>query len=467
MGGTITMPDLVIIGGGPAGYVAAIRARQLDMTVTLIEKQNLGGTCLNRGCIPTKAYYQNARVLRTLTHLNDYNVKIEGIEFDLSGAHARKELIVKNMVSSVASLLKAYRVKTITGTASILDPVTVKVNNEVIKTNRILIASGSIPARPSIPGADLSGVLTSDEILDLKKLPKHLVIIGGGVIGLEFACIYRAFGCQVTLLEGLPNILNTIDKEIIKRANVFIKKEGIELHTAVMIKEICSNNGNLTVVWEGKKGTTSITVDMVLIATGRKPFTDGLGLEKLGVQMNQGFIQVNEDYLSSVPGIYAVGDVIGKRMLAHVASAEANVAVERMAGLKSQVNYEAVPACIFSSPEIATVGLTEEEALNQGITIKIGRFRFAGNGKAVTMGETDGMIKVVADDNDTVLGVHIIGPHASDLILEATAMVSRGMKIREIVSIIHPHPTLGEALYEAVMDVNNQAIHLIPDRRKK
>jgi dihydrolipoamide dehydrogenase len=460
------MQDLVVIGGGPAGYVGAIRARQLGMTVTLIEKQDLGGTCLNRGCIPTKAYYQNARVLHTLAHMEEYNVKASGIEFDLPAACERKQRIVNNMVTGVASLLKAYRVKTVAGAASIVNPTTVEVNNEVITTKRILIASGSVPARPPIPGAELPGVLTSDEMLDLKEIPKRLVIIGGGVIGLEFACIYRAFGSQITLLEGLPTILNTVDKEIIKRMNVFIKKQGIDVHTAAMVKEICPGDADLEVVWEDKKGTNHTTADLVLIATGRKPFTDGLGLEKLGVQKNGGYIQVDEDYATSIPGLYAVGDVVGKRMLAHVASEEAKIAVERMAGQKSKVNYDAVPACIFSFPEIAAVGLTEEEALTRGINIKVGRFRFAGNGKAVAMGEVDGMIKVLADDTDTILGVHIIGPHASDLILEATAMVSRGMKTEEVATIIHPHPTLGEALYEAVMDVNSQSVHLVPDRKR-
>lgn len=460
------MQDLVVIGGGPAGYVGAIRARQLGMKVTLIEKEDLGGTCLNRGCIPTKAYYQNARVLRTLANLDEYNVQAQNIEFDLPGAWERKERIVKSMVTGVASLLKAYRVNTVIGLASIVSPAAVEVNNEIITTKRTLITSGSIPTRPPIPGANLPGVLTSNEMLELKEIPKRLVIIGGGVIGLEFACIYRAFGSQITLLEGLPAILNTVDKEIIKRMNVFVKKQGIDVHTSAMVKEIRQGEDGLEVIWGDKKGTNTAIADLVLIAAGRKPFTDGLGLEKLGVQMNGSYIQVDEDYATSITGLYAAGDVIGKLMLAHVASEEAKAAVERMAGLKSNVNYEAIPACIFSFPEIAAVGLTEEEALKRGLKIKTGRFRFAGNGKAVAMGEIEGMIKVLADEQDTVLGVHIIGPHASDLILEATAMVNRRMKTEEVAAIIHPHPTLGEALYEAVMDVNSQSVHLMPERKR-
>ncbi|HBQ87079.1 MAG TPA: dihydrolipoyl dehydrogenase [Syntrophomonas sp.] len=456
------MQDLVVIGGGPAGYVAAIRARQLGMTVTLVEKQDLGGTCLNRGCIPTKAFFQNAQVLHTLARLEEYNVKAAGIEFDLQAAGERKQRIVDNIVGGVVSLLKAYRVNVIAGKAVVADPAAVEVNGETISARHILIASGSIPARLLLPGADLPGVITSDEMLDLQEVPQHLTIIGGGVIGLEFACIYRAFGSQVTVLEGMPALLNTIDREIVKRMTVFLKKQGIAVHTGAMVKEICPAEAGLQVIWEDKKGSNSTASDVVLMAAGRKPFTAGLGLEQLGVEMNHGYIQVDENYATNIPGLYAVGDVVGKRMLAHVASEEAKVAVERMTGQPSRVNYEAVPACIFTFPEIAAVGLTEEEAVARGINIKTGRFRFAGNGKAVTMGEIDGMVKVVADDNDTIIGVHILGPHASDLILEATAMVSRGMKTEEVAAIIHPHPTLGEALYEAVMDVNAQAVHLAP-----
>lgn len=456
------MQDLVVIGGGPAGYVAAIRARQLGMAVTLIEKQELGGTCLNRGCIPTKAYFQNAQVLHTMARLEEYNVKAAAIEFDLQGACERKNHIVNNMVMGVASLLKAYRVNTIAGAASISNPTTVEVNGQAIATKRILLATGSIPTRPQLPGMELPGVVTSDEMLDLKEVPKRLTIIGGGVIGMEFACIYRAFGSQVTVLEGMPSILNSIDKEIVKRMNIFIKKQGIDVHSTAIVKKICLGDGGLETTWEDKKGSASAVADMVLVAAGRQPFTDGLGLEHLGVDMSRGYIQVDENYATSIPGLYAVGDAVGKKMLAHVASEEGRVGVERMMGQNSRVNYEAVPACIFTFPEIAAVGLTEADALTKGINIRVGRFRFAGNGKAVAMGETDGMIKVVADDKDTIVGVHIIGPHASDLILEATIMVSRGMKIEEVAEIIHPHPTLGEALYEAVMDVNGQAVHLAP-----
>jgi dihydrolipoamide dehydrogenase len=456
------MQDLVVIGGGPAGYVAAIRARQLGMKVTLIEKQEVGGTCLNRGCIPTKAYFQNAQVLHTLARLDEYNVRTSAIEFDLQGAVERKQRIVNGMVGGVASLLKAHGVQTLAGTAVIRDPATVEVQGETITADRILIATGSVPKRLPLPGSDLPGVLTSDEMLDLTTVPSRLVIIGGGVIGMEFACIYRAFGSAVTVLEGMPAILGSIDKEIGKRMTVFLKKQGIAVNTCAALHEIHQGNQGLQVIWEDKKKVNCTDTDIVLMAAGRAPYTAGLGLEQLGVQMNHGFVQVDENYATNIPGLYAVGDVVGRQMLAHVASEEGKVAVERMAGLDSRVNYEAVPSCIFTFPEIAGVGLTEDEARARGIEIKIGRFRFAGNGKAVTMGETDGMIKVVADAGNNIIGVHIIGPHASDLVLEASVLVSRALKTEEAAAIIHPHPTLGEALYEAIMDVNGGAIHLAP-----
>lgn len=456
------MQDLVVIGGGPGGYVAAIRARQLGMTVSLIEKQDLGGTCLNRGCIPTKAYFQNASVLHTLGRLHEYNLRAVGVEFDLKGARERKQQIVNNMVTGIISLLKSHQVETVAGEARIIDANTVQVNGQLLKTARILIASGSVPVRPPINGAELEGVLTSDEMLELEEVPASLVIVGGGVIGLEFACIYNAFGSKVTVIEGAPSILGMIDQEIVKRMTVFLKKQGIQIHTCARVQQITSAGAGLQVAWEDKKGMNTALADRVLLAAGRRPYTAGLGLEKLGLEMQRGYIQVDENYAASIPGIYAIGDVVGKRMLAHVASEEGKAAVERMSGQNGRVDYEAIPACIFTLPEIATVGLSEEEAKEQKLNYRTGKFRFAGNGKAVTMGETDGMVKVIADESDTVRGVHIIGPHASDLILEATLMVGKRMQATALEGIIHPHPTLGEALYEAVMDVNGQAIHLAP-----
>ncbi|NLV20701.1 MAG: dihydrolipoyl dehydrogenase [Syntrophomonadaceae bacterium] len=459
------MKDLLIIGGGPGGYVAAIRARQLGMEVSLFEQDKLGGTCLNRGCIPTKAYYKNAEVLRTMQHLSDYNLRCLDVQFNLSLAKGRKDGIVDKLVTGVDSLLQANGAEVIKGKAEILNQTTVRVNGQEYKGHRILIASGSESVRLPIPGIDLPGVVTSTELLDLEELPPRMVIIGAGVVGLELACIFNSFGSQVTVLEAADHILGSLDSELTKRMNIFLKRQGISIHTSCQVQEIRSFEDHLLVLGRDKKETLQIETDQVLAAAGRKAATDGLRLDELGIENERGFIKVDENFETSVEGIYAIGDVIGGQMLAHVASEEAIAAVEGMNRMDSHVAYHAVPACIFTFPEIATVGMSEEQAKQEGIAYKIGKFQFAANGKAMTMGETDGLVKVIAAQDDTIIGVHILGPHASDLILEATLMVKNHMKVDEIRGTIHPHPTLGESLAEAIMDIKGEAIHLLPRRK--
>ncbi len=454
--------DLIVIGAGPGGYVAAIRARQLGMDAALVEKDALGGTCLNRGCIPTKAYFQNATVLQTLARLTEYNTKAENISFDLAGARERKNRIVAKLVSGIGELLKGYGVDVIKGEATIAAPNRVLVDGEEITARRILIATGSEPAVPPIPGVRLPGVITSNELLELDTVPQRLAVIGGGVIGIEFACIFNTFGSSVTVFESMPDLLGAMDREIVRRMGVYLKKQKIEVHTQAGIERIEQQGSTLKVVARGKKGTIECEADIVLLATGRKPFTRGLGLERLGISCDRGFISVDENYETSVPGIYAIGDVIKGPMLAHVASEEGIVAVERMAGLNHRVDYDAIPSCVFSFPEIAAVGLSQEEAQSRGIDFKAGKFLFAANGKALAMGETDGMVKVIADANDTIIGVHIIGPHASDLIQEASVIVKNKLKVSDVIGTVHPHPTLGEAFLEAVMDVDKRSLHSLP-----
>ncbi len=460
------MRDLVIIGGGPGGYVAAIRAAQLGLQVTLVEKDQLGGTCLNRGCIPTKAYYQNAALLRTMETLSQFNIAAGPWQFDLPGAYQRKQNTVSNLVQGVGRLLQANGVEVIKGLATIASPGQVAVNGDLLQTKRILVAAGSVSAKLPIPGVDLPQVLNSDQILELQTVPKRLTVIGGGVIGLEFACIFQAFGSQVTVIEYLPELLSVIDKEIAKRMKAYLKRQGMDIQTGAAVKAVRQADDGLTLTVANAKGEFELQTDMVLLATGRRACTRCVNLDDPGIAVDQrGFIVVDEDYQTSVPGIYAIGDVIGGRMLAHVASEEGRVAVERMAGMNSHVAYHAVPAVIFTFPEIATVGVTEEEAKAAGIGYRVGKFQFAANSKAVAMGEKDGLIKVIADDDGIVIGVHIVGPHASDLIQAASLMVKERMRTESVSTTIHPHPTLGEALLEAVLDVDNRSIHLVPRRR--
>ena len=459
------MKDLLIIGGGPGGYVAAIRARQLGMDVSLFEQDKLGGTCLNRGCIPTKAYYKNAEVLRTVQRLSDYNIRCMDVQFNLAMAKGRKDGIVDKLVAGVDSLLKANGVEVIKGQAELLDQSTVRANGQEYSGRKILLASGSETVRLPIPGIDLPGVVTSTELLDQEELPARMVIIGAGVVGLELACIFNSFGAQVTVLEAADHILGSLDSELAKRMNIFLKRQGISVHTGCQVQEIQPVQEHLAVLYRDKKDIQQIETHLVLTAAGRKAATDGLHLNQLGIVNERGFIKVDENFETSVKGIYAIGDVIGGQMLAHVASEEAIVAVERMNGLDNRVAYHAVPACIFTFPEIATVGMSEDEAKQQGIACKVGKFQFAGNGKAMTMGETDGLVKVIADQDDRIIGVHILGPHASDLILEATLMVKNHMGVEEIRGTIHPHPTLGESLAEAISDIKGESIHLLPRRK--
>jgi len=462
------MKDLVIIGGGPGGYVAAIRARQLGMDVALVEKNTLGGVCLNWGCIPTKAYYRNAEIMRDLSRAAEFNVTISGIEFNMAGAKERKDKIVKTLVSGVEKLLSDHGVEVIKGQAELLAPNTIKVLGQEITAKNIIIATGSTPVNLPIPGLELEGVVNSTGLLQITEVPSRMVVIGGGVIGLEYACIFNAFGSQVTVIEYLPTILSGIDREISKRMGVFLKRQGITVHTSTTLEKIEKSVNELLLTAQGKKGNLNLNADLVLVSVGRRPLTDGLNLDKIGVVTDEyGFIKVDENFATNIPGIYAIGDVIGGIMLAHVASEEGVVVVEKIAGHNSEVHYHAVPSTIFTFPEIATVGMSEEDCANQGIKYKVGKFNFAANGKALTLGETDGLVKVIADEDDVIRGVHIIGPHASDLILEGTVLVNERVKVSDFIGTIHAHPTLGEALMEAILDVNDQAIHLSPPRKRK
>ena len=461
------MKDLLVIGGGPGGYVAAIRARQLGMKVALVEKDKLGGTCLNRGCIPTKTYYRHAEIMRSLQRLDEFCIQLDAdsARLDMAGTRARKDAVVEQMAGGVAALLQAHGVEVIRGEAVVEEPGRVRVGEESIRAERLLIATGSESIRPAaLPGAALPGVLTCEELLERSEIPGRLLIVGGGVIGMEFACIFQAFGSQVTVLESLPRPLAFLDQEIARRMSVLFKRQGIEIKTGAKVESINMQDDHLLLTASDKKGNMQYEADLLLLAVGRSPATAGLNLDKLGVKTEQGFIKVNQDYESSVAGIYAIGDVIGPPMLAHVASEEGRAAVERMAGMDSRLNYQAIPHCIFTFPEIAAVGLTQEEAAARAIDCKTGKFQFAANGKAVAMGESEGLIKVICGPDDSVLGVHIIGPHASDLILEASLLVNLGLKVEEALHTVHPHPTLGETLYEALLDVQGRAIHLKPPR---
>lgn len=463
--------DLIVLGGGPAGYVAAIRAAQLGASVVLVEKDTPGGTCLNRGCIPTKALYRNAQMLDLVKQMSKFGISIDGYSFDYIKAHQREKDIVNRLVNGVRQLLKANGVKVVCGQGSFTEERTIEVEDpegkkELLEGKNILIATGSVPAMPPIPGLDLSGVLTSNELLELQEIPESMVVIGGGVVGMEFAGIFNAFGTKVTVVEYLPRILPPMDEDIVKRLVPTLKRKGISIETGSKVKEIRKTSDGLTVVAEGAKGEFSVDAQKVLVSTGRSINIKGLNLDKAGVIYDGKGIKVNEHFETNIKGIFAAGDVIGGQMLAHLASHEGITAVENMMGIESTVDYDAVPNCVFTFPEIASVGLTEEEAKNRGTDYVTDRFMFGANGKALTLGEEEGFVKVIADKNSKkLLGVHIMGPHASDLIHEAALAVSRKLAADDIIETIHAHPTLSETLAEAVAGIEDRAIHSAP--RKK
>lgn len=460
--------DLIVIGGGPGGYVAAIRAAQLGAKVVLIEQEKIGGTCLNKGCIPTKALYRNAQMLNYLKGMKEFGITLEGYSFDLDTAQTRKQEIVDRLQTGISHLLKSFGVQVIKGKGSLISNSIVEVtdtdgNKDRITTKNILLATGSQPSKIPVPGLDLPGVIFSDEALELDYIPKEMVIIGGGVVGIEFAGIYQAFGTQVTIVELLPRILPTVDEEIVRRLTPLLKKKGIKIETGVKVQEIAQEADGLKILAEGKQGPRQYFGDLVLVSAGRKANIENLNLSDLGITYDQGGIKVDSQYATSVPGIYAIGDVIGGQMLAHVASEQGKTFAENIFGSGAQVNYDAVPSCVFSFPQVAAAGLTEEEAKTRGISYTVSKFMFAANGKALTMGETDGLVKVIAEEHSKkIIGVHILGPQASDLIHEGVLAIHNGLNAEEIGNAIHAHPTLAESFHEAVLGLNDRAIHMIP-----
>jgi len=459
--------DIVIIGGGPGGYVAAIRGAQLGLKIVLVEKDKLGGVCLNRGCIPTKALVSTAEILHNIKRANEFGIKVEDVSLDFAKVMTRKEQITRRLTSGVEQLMKTNQIRVIYGEGNILKPGVVEVVNterekETIKTKNIIIATGSSVMKLPIPGLDTEGVITSDEALSLQKLPAQLLIIGGGVVGIEFAGIFNAFGVEVTVVEMLPQILPPIDEEISQRLSLILKRRGIKVLTNSKVEEIKKNDHNLEVIISTSEiEDISLTIEKVLLSAGRIPDFGNIDVERLGIELEGKAIKVDEKMRTNIPRIYAIGDVVGKIMLAHVASAQGKVAVENIAGFERSMDYRAVPNCVFSMPEVASVGLTEKEAREKYGKVKISKFPYMANGKALGMGETEGLVKIVADeDTFEILGLHILGAHASDLIAEGTLALSMEATAEEIIDTIHAHPTLAETIAEAAEGITGKPIHL-------
>lgn len=458
--------DVVIIGGGPGGYVAAIKATHLGLKAVLIEKDKLGGVCLNRGCIPTKALVGTAELLNHLQRAKEFGIQVKEYSFDFPAIMKRKEMIAQRMSSGVGQLMKANQIRVIQGEGNILEPGVVEVINiegkkELIKSKNIIIATGSSVMKIPIPGLENEGVIDSDGALSLRELPIKMIIIGGGVIGIEFAGIFKAMGVEVTVVEMLPRILLPIDEEISNRLTFSLKRQGIKILTNSKVEGIEKTNQNLEVLISNPEGKQRLETEKVLLAAGRVPDFGNINVQKLGIELEGRAIKVDQKMRTNIPGIYAVGDVVGKIMLAHVAFREGIVAVENISGKEVLMDYKVVPNCVFSLPEVASVGLNEEEARKKYDQIKVSKFPYIANGKALGMGETEGMVKIIADsDTSELLGLHILGAHASDLIAEGTLALSMEATAEEIVNTIHAHPTLAETIAEAAEGIIGRPIHL-------
>ena len=455
------MTKIAVIGAGPGGYEAAIRAAQMGAEVVLIEADRPGGTCLNRGCIPTKTLWKNAEIMENIHRKAEFGLLMDECKIDPIRLNERKCEVVEKIVGGVEFLIGSYpNIEYLKGFGSFVDPHSEK----DVTADYIIIATGSKPSVPPIAGTDLPNVITSDEFLDLKEIPQELVVVGGGVIGMEFASIYAQFGSQVTVITN--GVLPATDGEIQKRIPSIFKKAGIKIINKVRASEITQENGKLKVSAKrvDKDKVEEAEGTMVLLATGRKANIDGLEIEKAGIVTERGAVVTDKGFKTNVDHIYAIGDVVyGNVQLAHVASAQAIHVVEKLMGEHPEINLDIVPACTFTLPEVAQVGLTEEEVIAQNIPYVKSKFMFSGNGKAVSLGEADGFVKVIAtEDLKKILGIHIIGPHANDLIHEGTVAMANDMGVESIGKMIHAHPTLSEAFMEAIHQLEGKSIHSAP-----
>jgi dihydrolipoamide dehydrogenase len=462
--------DLVVIGAGPGGYVAAIRAAQLGLRVACVDKRpTLGGTCLNVGCIPSKALLDSSEhYALARTRFGRHGIHFAELSLDLKEMLARKDGVVKGLTDGIAFLFKKHKITFVQGTARLRGPGTVVVRGKaeegiILEAKSVLLATGSEPAAlPALPFDGVS-IVSSTEALAFDKVPAHLIVVGGGYIGLELGSVWARLGAKVTVVEFLPRILPQGDAEIADLLRKSLTKQGLTFHLDTKVTSAASQGGAVIVNANSQGKDVLFQGDKVLVAVGRKPYTAGLGLEEAGVALEErsGRVRVDENYQTSVPGVYAIGDVIAGPMLAHKAEEEGVAVVEQLAGYKTHVNYATIPGIIYTFPEVASVGLTEEQVREKGGECKVGKFPFAANGRARCLDETEGVVKVVADARtDRVLGVHILGPRASDLIAEAVTVMEFAGSAEDIARICHAHPTLSEAVREAALAVDKRAIHI-------
>jgi dihydrolipoamide dehydrogenase len=459
--------DLIVIGAGPGGYVAAIRAAQLGMKVACVEREYLGGTCLNVGCIPSKALLDSSeRYYAAKNSFAKHGINVGGLSIDLAKMMARKEQVVKGLTGGVGMLFRKNKVEHFNGHGKITAPDTVEVSGvdgktQSIRARRILIATGSAPIELPSLKFDGKSILSSTEVLALKEIPKRMIVVGAGYIGLEMASVWSRLGTEVIVLEFLDRCLPPSDVEMTAALQKLLEKQGLKFRFKTVAESAKVEGNKVKVSWKSGDQTGVEEVDKVLVCVGRRPVTDKLGLDGVGVKMDaKGYIQVDAHFQTNVPSIYAIGDVIGGIMLAHKAEEEGVACVERMAGKAGHVNYAACPSVVYTHPELAQVGLTEEDAKKRG-PVNVGKFPFIANGRAKGMDETEGFVKVIADaQTDRIVGVHILAAHASDMIAEAAVAMEFAASSEDLARSFHAHPTLPEALKEAALAVEKRAIHI-------
>jgi len=459
--------QLTIIGGGPGGYLAALRAGSLGLKTALLEKEELGGTCLNHGCIPTKVLTHGAALYRRIHGAGEFGFDLGEISFSYSRLQEKKKAVVAELTGHVSELLKNGGIEVYSGTARAVSPNRVELESGdgkkmEIQTEKIIIATGSEEIYPPIPGLDLPGVITSWEALALKELPKTMAVIGGGVIALEMASIFSGLGVKVNIVHRSERLLRRMDLEMVRRLSTYLRKSGLQIMMNTPVEKIETVEDGLELTVKGRKGEEKVRAEMVLLSVGRKPSFGKQDLDALGVEYDESGIKVNSKMETAVSGIYAVGDVTSPGyFLAHVAYHQGLVAAENAAGVEAHFDGSVVPNCLFTDPELACVGMSEEEAAEKGVEdLKTGKFPFSASGKAATQGEKEGTVKIIAaGDEQKVIGVHILGPHASDLIQEGALAVAKGVNAAELAGLIHPHPTLSESVWEAAMAINKAPMH--------
>ncbi len=456
--------DLVVLGAGPGGYVAAIRAAQLGLRTACIEKEPaLGGTCLRVGCIPSKALLDSSELYDQIRHKAEtHGIRVDGVEVDVPAMLKRKDGVVKGLTDGVAYLFKKNKIEWIRGFGRLTGPDTIEVEGEdgkrTVRAKTVILAPGSVPVELPFLKFDGERIIDSTGALSIPEVPGHLVVVGGGVIGLELGSVWLRLGAKVTVLEAMPTILPGMDGEVVKQADRIFRKQGFDIRTGSKVTGAERKGDKVIVSVEGQE---PLEADYLLVSVGRRAYTQGMGFEEAGIRLERGVIQVDERYHTGVGNVYAIGDAIGGRMLAHKAEEEGVAAVEFSAGKHGHVNYDAVANVVYTWPEIASVGATEEELKERGVEYRSGKFPWSANGRAKAMAEQDGFVKVLADaKTDRLLGIHILGPRASDLIAEAALALEFEGSAEDIARSVHAHPTLPEAVKEAALAVSGRAIHI-------